>query len=313
MSSFPQFRQLPVELQLKIFSISLQPDSVVPRTVKVDFAPEFHTYRYQSQPPPLTQTCRASREVALKCYSILNPSMLNKRGPIYFHHAVDILHYHPHCERHYDRDSLDTTALDPDLPTHLIRHIMITQTYLTLRASDSFTCPIFELRYFGNLETLYIGLPSHAELEEHSTRWYKELMRLTPGHKDAPPSLPHHLIALYTREKLEEASGRRDIVPGHTLLSGDKESLRKHQLLSCFGWQEGGISGAWICGDGSGRGDGRIRRGEGWQSRELPALKYTSGLRWCGHFYGWIYALGRDFQGLGGKGSNGDTIVWCRV
>lgn len=274
MSSFSQFGKLPIELQLRVWSFSLDPHRIIPRIIEADYDSNNFPHKYKSQPPPLTQTCRASREVALKNYSVLNPSAANEVGAIYFHPAVDVLYYYPSCQlsAHQNFCSLATTSfLDPKLPTHLIQHIMFTQSYLTHRARDSFLCPIPELRHFGNIKTLYIALPSHAELEVEARIWYKQLMRFTP---DFEPPLHPHITASYAREKLEEATGRRDVVPGYTLLAEDKGSLRKHQVTSCFGWQEGGVKGAWVCGDGPGRNGGEIRKGEDWLGRELPAVRY---------------------------------------
>lgn len=266
MSSFSPFGRLPVELQLKVWSFALKPQCAEPRIIEIGYNPLTYKYKYKSQPPPLTQTCRNSREVALKNYSILNPLFSKEVGAIYFHQTIDILYYHTSNSRSANEI---LPFLNAELPMNLIQHLMFTEAYLSHRARDSFQCPIPELRYFANLKTLYIVLPSYAEIEEGTRTWYNQLMRFTPNKE---PSLPQ-LTASYKREKIQEASEPRDVVPGYTLLPKDKGSLREHQVISCFGKQEGGAKNAWIFGDGLRRGG--IKKVGDWSDRELPVVKYT--------------------------------------
>ncbi|KAI9651262.1 hypothetical protein NHQ30_001300 [Ciborinia camelliae] len=281
MSSFPQFGQLPPELQLKIWSHFLEPLDIIPRIIKVDYDSNTSSYKYKSQPPLLTQTCRGSRKIALENYSVLNPSaVLTGSGAIYIYPSIDILHYNSSYEpsTHEIASSLASTPfLDPQLPTHLIQHIMLTESYMTLRARHSFLQPISELKNFANLLTIYISLPSHAELERTSQAWYRELMRFSsfPDSSSAPP-LPAHITESYAREKVEEeASGRRDVAPGYLLLSREKKFLREHQVLRSFGWLQGGLENAWVFGDvKEGRSGSRVGGEEECLQGRLPVVRY---------------------------------------
>ncbi|QSZ28855.1 hypothetical protein DSL72_003360 [Monilinia vaccinii-corymbosi] len=277
MSSFSQFIQLPFEIQFKIWTHALETPRMIPRTVKVDYDPTNFSYRYMSQPPPLTQTCRTSRKVALENYSVLNPSTSKELGAIYFSPTIDTLYYNPSYQTHPNetlKSLASTPWLDPKLPPHLVKHIMLTKAYVSFRAHHSFLCPIAELIHFENLQTIYIELPSHRELERKSIAWYRELMRFST---DSEPTIPTYITDFYTREQLEEASGPRDVVPGYVLLPGDEKGLREHQILASFGWQGDGPRNAWLHGDRLGGSGRRVWRGgldDKGMWRDLPAVRY---------------------------------------
>ncbi|KAB8300540.1 hypothetical protein EYC80_000700 [Monilinia laxa] len=281
MASFSKFGQLPLELQFKIWAYALETPCIIPRIVKVDYDPTNSSYRYKSRPPPLTRTCQASRKIALENYLILNPSMSNELGAIYFCPTIDILYYNSSYQAHpiETLNSLTSTQwLDPKLPPHLVQHLMLTQSYVNFRAHHSFLCPVAELTFFENLQTIYIELPSHTELERKSVAWYRELMRFSP---ESELTIPSYITDSYTREKLEEADGPRDVVPGYVMLSENKKFLREHQVLTSFGEQEDRPRNAWVYGDelgGTGRGVWRGDPDAGWTWRDLPAVRYLRGL-----------------------------------
>lgn len=281
MASFSKFDQLPFELQFKVWTHALETNRIIPRIVKVDYEPASFSYRYKSQPPPLIQTCQTSRKIALENYSILNPSISNELGAIYFSPTIDILYYNSSYQNHPTEilnPLASTSWLDPKLPPHIVQNLMLTQSYVNFRAHHSFLCPVAELTHFENLQTIYIELPSHTELERKSIAWYRELMRFSPESEITTPS---YITDAYTREKLEEEDGSRNVVPGYVLLSEEKRFLREHQVLTSFGWQKDGPRNAWVYGDKLGETGRRVWRGDpdaGWMWRDLPAVRYVRGL-----------------------------------
>ncbi|PQE09978.1 hypothetical protein CJF31_00003879 [Rutstroemia sp. NJR-2017a BVV2] len=263
--SFPSFRKLPTEIQISIWSYALEPPRITPRIIRLDFNPSTSGFIYKSTPPPLTQTCRLSRLVALKHYQVLLPSCA--APPIYFSPRTDILHCNPSSTTSTSTSSTPPPFLDPALPLNLIHHIILTQNYISQRARTSFLCPIPELRCLIALETLYIELPTHKARAAASRSWYADLMSET-----APPSpdLPPHLTAMHAATKRLEVNGRRDVVPGYVIVGGKEKCMREQQVMSCFGWQEGGVKHAWLCGD---RGY-PVRCDEYWEGRGLPRVEH---------------------------------------
>ncbi|PQE29476.1 hypothetical protein CJF32_00003216 [Rutstroemia sp. NJR-2017a WRK4] len=268
--SFPSFRKLPTEIQISIWTYSLLPPRITPRIIRLSFNPTTSLFTYRSTPPPLLQTCHLSRLVALKHYLPLLPS--SSSPPIYFLPQTDILH----CNPSYTSTSSSTSTaatntpppfLDPALPAELIHHIILTQSYISQRARTSFLCPIPELRYLVKLETLYIELPTHKAREEASRNWYRDLPE-SDNERETP--LPPHLTAMHAATKRQEGQGRRDVVPGYVIVGGKEKCMREQQVMSCFGWQEGGVKHAWLCGDKG----YPVRCDEYWEGRGLPVVEH---------------------------------------
>ncbi|KAM3069514.1 hypothetical protein ACMFMG_005620 [Clarireedia jacksonii] len=291
--AFPSFRKLPTEIQISIWSHTLEAPRIIPRIVRLDFDTTTEVFTYKSTPPPLTQTCRLSRIVALKHYQLLLPTCASI--PIYFHPQTDILHCNPSYRPSSPTVSPSASSplspppfIDPSIPPELIHHIILTQTYISHRARASFLCPIPELRHLVSLRTLYIELPTHSARAAASRSWYANLMRFTPPSSSSSsqsqsqssssspnPSttdgLPSHIANMYASEKRqEEENGRRDVVPGYVIVGGKEKCMREQQVMSCFGWQEGGVRHAWLCGDKG----YPVRCDEYWEERGLPIVEH---------------------------------------
>lgn len=282
MSSFPKFNQLPPELQLKIWEHCFDTPRMLPRIVKVDYDMSNSSYDYESMPPPLTQTCRNSRPIALKNYSILNPTKVKDLGAIYFNSTIDILAYNPSYQPPHNEEGTQffnsIPWRDPRLPQHLIHNILLKESYVDMRRRHNFRFPMLELSFFENLKIIHIELPSYDELEDEARRWYKELMRHTP---DSDTKLPPYMLAPITYQRLREASDPRGIIPGYMELEFYIKRETPHHVLKSFGWRENGPKVGWMSGHppDDKRIEQTVEKSTGeviW--RYLPVVKYVRGI-----------------------------------
>lgn len=94
--TFTLFRNLPPELQLKIWHYSLPG----PRIIEVAYRGDLDCFFNGARPPPVFQACQDSREVALSIYKPLSAILqdwplgnpLKTLPPIYFNLVHDIIY-----------------------------------------------------------------------------------------------------------------------------------------------------------------------------------------------------------------------------
>jgi hypothetical protein len=230
LQSFSPFARLPKELQIKIWTHSLEVPIVIPRIVRVNYNDATSLFTYNFTKPPALEVCRVSRDAALKFYQPLLP---NSTHPFFFNPTVDFLH----CKSllHYHETDLDLREravlpfIDSNADISAIRFLLLDRKYWSHRQLTNFTSPIKELREFRNIETILLVA---ASIEQDIETLKSFLVHL--GRVPHPRFEPDRR---YAQEIEGDTSLPYATVPDFRLL-GDGGTDDHHMLERCFGWHK---------------------------------------------------------------------------
>jgi hypothetical protein len=240
--SFPQFLQLPLELQINIWTYTLEAPRVEPRVVRVTYDEKIDSFSYSFTIPPLLEVCQISRKIVRHFYPSLVP---DSAFPIYINPGIDFLYcisppHNPNPPIFGPNQVvpilpfIDTTANVAD-----IRYLVLDDTYWKHRylanrmTAHNTWCSIEEMRRFQNIEELFIvGLSLEQWLERR-----KNLLELAsyPNPPDQRRFKDHVYAAQVERRKALPNSP----VPGFCVDTENSEPgySRRGELRKCFGVQ----------------------------------------------------------------------------
>lgn len=240
--TFKFFPKLPRELQIKIWSHSLEVPCVTPRIVQVNYHPTRNSFSYSFTVPPALQVCHVSRLVALKIYLSLVP---DSSHPVYFNPAVDSMYCKSPLDVMSDNtgDRLTLPFIDPQTNVSAVRFLVLHHEYLEYRSATNAMCPIVELRKFRKLETIFIVVPPDERLAERN--WGLILLHWVRLPHSGLPELTNP-YKLYAREPGPVIPTEEVDIPGFREYKGLKRQEAhwiEHTIFQCFGWQENSPEG----------------------------------------------------------------------
>lgn len=237
LEEFEYFPKLPPELQVKIWTHALEPDSIKPRVVRVIYKVETSTYNYSFTIPPLLTTCRRSRHVAQQSYRSLVPNLPHS---VYFNTAVDFLY----CTSTHDWSQIpDQQEIDPilsfldessilaDICFLLFDKSFWCHSYMSNSPNTSFAGSgrIPQLRYFTSLKELFlVDLP----LEEDFMEYRRRFMAIVAD----PDSRLGILETRRVARIAHDATMLPSIVPGFRNCEESQiDFIRRWEIEGCFG------------------------------------------------------------------------------
>jgi hypothetical protein len=240
--SFPRFLQLPLELQINIWTYTLEAARVKPRLVRVIYDEKIDSFSYSFTIPPLLEVCQVSRKIAQHFYPSLVP---DSAFPIYINPNIDFLYCRspPHNPNPPMFSPRQVVPILPFIDTNAnvagIRYLVLDDTYWMHRylsrgmTAHNTWCSIEEMRRFQNIEELFIvGLSLEQWLERR-----KNLLELASYPN--PPDQRRFKNHVYAAEVERRKALPNSAVPGFCVDTKNSETGydRRGELRKCFGVQ----------------------------------------------------------------------------
>ncbi|KAF8847631.1 hypothetical protein BDZ45DRAFT_316139 [Acephala macrosclerotiorum] len=237
LEKFEHFPRLALELQAKIWTHALEPHSITSRVVRVIYNTSSSSYTYSFVMPPLLTTCRLSRHVAQRYYPSLIPNLSH---PVYFNTTSDFLYCTSTHEWSAIPDQqevfpilsiLNSSSIIGDIRFLALDRSFWSHSYVTnpghAPVTNSGQLP--ELRFFTNLEELFLVVPS---LEQHLINVRKSFMGIVANPESKIDMLEARCAAAVAHDAIISPS----IVPGFRVYQESQiDFLRRWELEGCFG------------------------------------------------------------------------------
>jgi hypothetical protein len=233
--SFPRFLQLPLELQIYIWTYALEAPRVEPRVVRVTYNEKIDSFSYSFTIPPLLEVCQVSHKIAQPFYPSLLPG---SAFPIYINPSIDFLHCRSRRVRVNTSMFPSSRAIsilpfiDPTANVANIRNLVLDDNYWKIRycaymCFQTVSFSIEEMRRFRNIDELFIvGI---------SLEQWVAIRKCQPQFESADGRRLKD--RLYAAEVAKRKALPNSVVPGFCVDSEDSEAkrCRRRELKQCFG------------------------------------------------------------------------------